>query len=482
VANTPLVAMLAPRIAAWARRSGQSPSRFLLPLSYAAVLGGVITVIGTSTNLVISGLLQAGGMSPLGIFEITKLGLPVAAVGGVIIVLTTPLLLPRRATPDQDLDKLREFTVELLVEPNGAMPGKTVAEAALRNLDGVYLVEIRRGDRLVAPVSPDEMLAGDDRLVFAGNVAQIVDLQSLPGLVMAEEHHVRADNTIGHQFFEVVIAEGSALNGSTLKDTLFRTRYGGAVMAVHRGGERLGGKLGDTRLRFGDVLLVVAEPSFPEAMRDGPDFSVIAPFDDRAPMRRRGRRLVELVTVVFMVVAGIGLVDLTKAAVGVALALLALRVITPNEARRSVNVDVILMIAFSFGLGNAAARSGLADQLAQGLVSLTERWGDIGLLAGILLAATIATELLSNNAAAAVVFPIAIATAVETGLDPRALAIGVLMMASCSFLSPIGYQTNTMVFGMGGYRFFDFTRLGFPLFISTFVVTLVVLPVVFPLR
>jgi di/tricarboxylate transporter len=482
VANTPLVAMLAPRVAAWARRTGQSPSRFLLPLSYAAVLGGVITVLGTSTNLVVSGLLQDQGLRPLDVFEITRLGLPVALAGGLVLVVVAPRLLPTRATPDQDLDNVREFTVELLVSPGGALVGRSVMEGSLRNLQGVYLIEIRRHDRVIAPVPPDETLEGDDRLVFAGNVERIIDLQSLPGLVMAEEHHFAADNQIGHQFYEVVVGEGSPLNGSTMKDTSFRTRYGAAVMAVHRAGERLGGKLGDARLRAGDVLLVVAEPAFTEAMRDRPDFSVIAPLDGRAPLRRRSARLVELVTLAFVVVAGTGLVDLTRAAVGTALALMVLRAMTPNEARRSVNIDVILMIAFSFGLGAAAAESGLAQELADGLVSVTERWGDLGVLAGILLATMLATELLSNNAAAAVVFPIAVATAAQTGLDPRPLAIGVLIMASCSFLSPIGYQTNTMVFGMGGYRFLDFTRLGFPLSICCFLVTMLVLPVAFPLR
>jgi di/tricarboxylate transporter len=482
VANTPLVAMLAPRVAAWARRSGQSPSRFLLPLSYAAVLGGVVTVIGTSTNLVVSGLLQDQGLEPLAVFEITRLGLPVAVAGGLVLVLVAPRLLPTRATPDQDLDNVREFTVELLVAPGGSLVGRTVADGSLRNLQGVYLIEIRRHDRVIAPVPPDEVLEGADRLVFAGAVDRIIDLQSLPGLLMAEEHHFTVDNQIGHQFFEVVVGEGSPLNGSTMKDTSFRTRYGAAVIAVHRAGERLGGKLGDARLRAGDVLLVVADPAFTDAMRDRPDFSVIAPLDGRAPLRRRSARLVEVVTLGFVILAGTGVVDLTRAAVGTALALLVLRVLTPNEARRSINIDVILMIAFSFGLGAAASQSGLAAELADGLVSLTDQWGDLGVLAGILLATVVATELLSNNAAAAVVFPIAVATSAQTGLEPRSLAIGVLIMASCSFLSPIGYQTNTMVFGMGGYRFLDFTRLGFPLSICCFVVTLVLLPVVFPLR
>lgn len=482
IANTPLVAMAAPRIAAWARRAERSPSRFLMPLSYAAVLGGVITILGTSTNLVVSGLLDAAGMEPLSVFEVTPVGLPVALAGSIALIVIGPLLLPSRRGPDEDFASVREFTVELLVAPNGPLVGQSVSDANLRTLAGVYLVEIIRPERVIAPVQPDQTLRAGDRLVFAGAVDRVVDLQGVQGLVMAEEHHVAPDGDVGHRFFEAVIADGSPLNGSTLKAASFRSAFGGAVMAVHRADERLGGKLGDRTLRAGDVLLVVGPESWREDMRSRSDFSVVAPFDGAAPLRRRGARLVELATVVLVVIAGAGILDLTKAALGVALALMAGRVITPSEARRSINVDIIVMIAFSFGLGAAAAQSGLAAELASGLVSLTDGFGDWGILLGIAVATLIATEALSHNAAAVLMFPIAVSTAAETGLDVRPLAIAILIMASCSFLSPIGYQTNTMVFGMGGYRFTDFPRVGFPITVITLCTTMVMVPLVFPLR
>jgi di/tricarboxylate transporter len=235
-------------------------------------------------------------------------------------------------------------------------------------------------------------------------------------------------------------------------------------------------------LRTGDVLLIVAPPGFREAMRHMSDFSVVAPLAGQVPLRRRSARLVELFTLGLVVAAGTGLVDLTKASVGVALLLLVFKVVTPGEARRSINLDIIAMIAFSFGLGNAAAASGLAETTANGLVSLTGSWGDVGLVLGIAVATLIATELLSNNAAAALMFPVALAVGAASGIDPRPLAIVILVMASCSFLTPIGYQTNTMVFGMGGYRFTDFTRVGLPLTLVTLVLTVALVPVAFPLR
>ncbi|CAN5326849.1 SLC13 family permease [soil metagenome] len=480
--NTPLVAMFAPRVSAWARRAGRSPSRFLLPLSYASILGGVITLLGTSTNLVVSGLLDAAGEPRLGVFEITPVGLPIALIGVSVLVLVVPRLLRTRQGPDEDLASIREFTIEMVVAPGSPLAGQTVAGANLRNLQGVYLVEILRSGHRVSPVAPEEVLGVGDRLVFVGEVDRVVDLQGIAGLVLAEEHHFTQDREVGRRFYEAVVAESSPLNGSTLKATGFRAAYGAAVVAVHRADHRLGGQLGDLPLRNGDVLLLVGPEGFEQTRRRSSDFSVIAPYAGGSPVRRRSAHLVELAIVALVVLAGTGLVDLTKAAVGVALALVATRVITPTAATRSINLNIIAMIAFSLGLGAAAATSGLAAEASANLLGLTERFGDHGIVFGIALGTLLATELLSNNAAAALVFPVALTTALETGLDIRPLALVILVMASCSFLTPIGYQTNTMVFGMGGYRFTDFTRVGLPLTIVTLVLTVALVPLAFPLR
>jgi di/tricarboxylate transporter len=483
IANTPLVSMVAPRLVAWCRRTGRSPSRFLMPFSYAAVFGGVITVIGTSTNVTVSGLLRESGRPPLGLFEITPVGVPVAAAGALALILLTPLLLPRRQSPgESDVGGEREYTVELEVADRSNLVGQTVAAAGLRNLEGVYLAEIDRDGTRLAPVPPDAELRPGDRLTFAGNVGRVLDLQKMVGLVpVAHRHFSVTDAEGGAQTFEVVVAEGSPLVGSTLKEVDFRARYGAAVMAVHRSGERLAAKLGEVRLRPGDLLLVLADADFGRRWRGRDDFLLVSAVEGGAPLRRNRARAVELITLALIVVSGAGLLSLLKTSLLAALAVMAVGAITPAEARRAINFDIIVLIAASFGLGAAMQTSGLAQEVGSLLVDASGPAGDVGVLAGVLLATMILTELLSNNAAAVLMFPIALATAGDAGLNFRPFAIAILIGASCSFLTPIGYQTNLLVFGMGGYRFRDFTRLGAPLTLLTIVVSLIVIPIVFPL-
>lgn len=484
IANTPLVGMLAPRADAWARRQGQSPSLYLMPISYAAVFGGVITVIGTSTNLTVSGLLSASDQEPLGVFEITAVGLPIALVGVSVLVLLAPRLLPNRVAPSEDLTGGgKEFMVEMELPPGSPLAGRSVVEANLRNLQGVFLVEIEREGRAIAPVPPGEVLRENDRLIFAGNGGRILDLQAMGGLRPAAEPHFAATGSpTGRRFFEVVVGNDSPLDGASLKEAGFRGRYGAAVFAIHRAGERLSGKLGELRLRAGDLLLVVADREFDRRWRDSGDFLVVSPLDGTVPLRRNKARIVELAALGLVVVAGAGLLDLTKTALVVALGLVAFRVIRADEARRSIDLDIIVLIAASFGLGAAVGQSGLALEIADLFLAAFGGLGDVGILAGVLVATMIATELLSNNAAAVLMFPIAMATAAQAGLEPRALAIAILIGASLSFITPIGYQTNTMVFGMGGYRFGDFARLGAPLTLITIVMSLLLIPIFFGLR
>jgi di/tricarboxylate transporter len=483
IANTPLVSMIAPRLVAWCRRTGRSPSRFLMPFSYAAVFGGVITVIGTSTNVTVSGLLKEAGRPQLDIFEITPVGLPVAIVGVVALILLTPILLPRRESPgDSDSGGERAYTVEMVVPASSSLIGRTVADAGLRNLDGVYLVEIERATQIIAPVGPDELLVAEDHLTFAGNVSRVLDLQRISGLVSAEHRHFSLAASSGEsRTFEVVVAEGSPLVGMNLKEVDFRARYGAAVMAIHRADERLTAKLGEVRLRPGDLLLVVADTDFGRRWQGREDFLLVSAMEGGIPPRRNRARAVELITLALIVLSGAGVLTLLKASLLAVLACLVIGAITPGEARRAINFDIIVLIAASFGLGAAMEASGLAAEIGKLLVDGFEPLGNVGILAGVLLATMVLTELLSNNAAAVLMFPVALATAGDAGLNFRPFAIAILIGASCSFLTPIGYQTNLLVFGMGGYRFRDFTRLGAPLTVLTVVVSLIAIPIVFPL-
>ena len=482
--NTPIVAMVIPGVLSWARRTGRSPSRYLMPVSFAAIVGGTVTLIGTSTNLVVSGLLDDAGYPALGLWEIGKVGLPFAIVGLVTMLVLTPLLLPERRAPSETADAdAREFTLEMIVTEEPGIAGHSVADGGLRNLQGVFLVEVERDGHRISSVRPDEILAVGDRLTFAGNVTRVLDLQEMRGLASAEERHFSvAGSTIDRRLYEAVVAPASGLVGQTLKQAGFRGKYGGAVIAIHRAGGHLDGKLGEEPLRAGDVLLVLGGPAFRPRALDRRDFLVVAPLSGDGPPREEKAPLVGVIILALLVLAGTGLVDILLAAFLAAFAVVALRVLSPTEARDAVDIDVIVVIAASFGLGAAIESSGLAGNLANVLVEPFGTFGDLGLLFGVLLATMVLTELITNNAAAVLIFPVALNTALAADLNPRPFAIAIALGASSSFLTPIGYQTNTMVYGIGGYRFGDYARLGLPLSIVMVVVAMLVIPIAWPLR
>lgn len=482
--NTPIVAMLIPGVLSWTRRAGRSPARYLMPVSFAAIVGGTITLIGTSTNVVVSGLLEDAGQPAMGFFEIGQVGLPFAVLAVALMVLLVPVLLPERRSPSETADAdAREFTLELVVTDEPGVAGRSVAEAGLRNLQGVYLVEVERDGNRISSVRPDEILAAGDRLTFAGNVTRILDLQAKRGLASAEERHFPATGAaVDRRLYEAVVAPNSALAGRTLKEVGFRGRYGAAVIAIHRAGERVVEKLGDVPLRAGDVLLTLAGPAFRPRALDRRDFLVVAALDGEPPPREEKAPLVGLIVLALLALVTTDVLDILPAAFLAAFAVVALRILSPSEARDAVDLDVVVLIAASFGLGAAMESSGLADDLSRVLVEPFGGLGDRGLLFGVLLATMILTELITNNAAAILLFPVALSTAAEAGLDPRPFAFAIAIGASSSFLTPIGYQTNTMVYGIGGYRFGDYARLGLPLSILMIVVAMLIIPVAWPLR
>lgn len=482
--NTPVVAMVTPAVAAWARRTGRSPSTYLMPVSFATILGGLLTLIGTSTTLVVSGLMGEVGLRPLGLFEIGKVGLPIAIAGVGFLCLFAPRLLKDRRSPQDDVTQsVRQFTVEMVVASAGDLVGRSVSAAGLRNLQGVFLVEIARNGQRIVPVAPEEKLHAGDRLTFAGNVSRVLDLQHVSGLVSAAESHFSiAGSHSQRRVYECVIGDDSPLSGTTLKEIGFRGRYGGAVLAVHRAGRRLGGKLGEVRFRPGDVMVVLGDSGFRRRWLDRHDFLVIAPLNGDRPPRKDKAPVVGVVAVALFALVGTGILDIFEAAVLAAFALVGLKVLSVSEARSSIDLNVIAVIAGSFGLGAAVSESGLADVIARNVIQPLGSFGDLGLLLGILLASVALTELVTNNAAAVLMFPIAIATASAAGLDPRPFAVAVALGASASFLTPIGYQTNTMVYGMGGYRFGDFMRLGGAITVTTIIIAMLVIPIAWPLR
>jgi di/tricarboxylate transporter len=473
--NTPIVAMLAPQVAAWASRRGLPVSRFLMPLSFATILGGTVTVLGTSTNIVVSGLLEASGRAPFGVFEISPVGVPVACVGLATLLLLAPVLLPdRRAASQQFEEDIREFVVSMNVAPGGPLHGRTVEEAGLRHLRGVFLVEIQRGDESIAPVSPDTVLHGDDQLTFVGRADLVADLQSTRGLVSTEHQHAAFVSDANSGFFEAVVSEASPLAGKSIRESGFRGRYQAAVLAIHRAGARIRAKLGEVVLKPGDTLLLLADAEFRNRWRDRNDFLLVSKLDGAPPATTpRQAALVGIVAAGIVIGAATGVLSILEASLAGALALVLCGVMTPAEARSAVNIEVIVLIAASFGLGAAVLASGLAETTAALIVAAFSPWGPAGVLLAIAVATILFTEIITNNAAAVLMFPIAMATATNAGADPRDYAIVVAIGASASFLSPLGYQTNTMVYGPGGYRFGDYARLGFPLTVLLIVILLV---------
>jgi di/tricarboxylate transporter len=469
--NTPIVAMLIRPVSEWAERNKLPASRFLMPLSFAVILGGVVTTIGTSTNLVVSGLLEQAGQAPLGLFEITHVGLPVALIGVVVVAFSAPFVLPDRKAPTSGFeDPGRDFSVRMVVERGGPLAGQTVEEAGLRHLEGVFLVEIERDGEPIAPVAPTTLLREGDQLLFVGQARLILDLQNIEGLDSAERVHMAGVEAPSRHIVEVVIGRESPLLGRTPKEVGFRERYQAAIVAIHREGQPLVAKLGQVKLRTGDTLLLLTDPGFRERWRGRPDFLVITALDEPTegmPVQRGKAAWVGLVAFAVVVVAGSGLLPILQASLLAAIVLVATRALSAQAARDSIELDVLIVIAASFGIGAAIEKSGLAAALGGGIVETFAGYGWRAVLLGIVVATVALTEFISNNAAAALMFPIAMATAERLGADPRAFAIAVAVSASSSFLTPIGYQTNTMVYGPGGYRFGDYVRLGLPLTLTT---------------
>lgn len=468
--NTPIVAMLVPEVSAWAVRRNEAPSRYLMPISFAAILGGTVTLIGTSTNLLVSGLLDERTGEPFGFFEITPIGLPLAVIGVAMTILLSGRLLPKhRSLREGIAEDFRQFVVEMTVVDGAALDGRSVEDGGLRHLSGVFLVEIERGTQTISPVSPDTTLEGGDRLRFVGKAGEVLDLLEMPGLESAHADQLSGFDLVRSSFFEAVIGPSSSLAGTTLKAARFRSRYQGAVVAIHRAGHRIDAKLGEVQLRPADTLVILADAGFRDRHRDGQSFLLVAALGTPTVREPRRRLTVLVVTAAMLIAAATGWLPILHAALLADLAIIALGVLTPAQARDAVNLNVVLLVAGSFGLAAAMVSSGLADLMAEWLVDGLGPLGVTGVLVGIVIATLVLTELISNAAAAVVVFPVAFAAAIELGANPRGFAIAVAVAASASFLTPVGYQTNMMVYGPGGYRYSDYTRFGAPLTAVTLI-------------
>lgn len=482
--NTPIVAMFTPTIRDWALKRGLAPSKFLIPLSYAAIFGGTCTLIGTSTNLVVSGMLLEATGSPLGMFTQAWVGIPAAMVGVAFMATLGYRLLPTRKDPAEEFASGgREYVFEFRVPEGSSVEGKTVEEAGLRHLRYVYLTELARAGgtgQTFSPVRPGEKLMEGDRLTFAGSAASAVELQELKGLepMHDAEHlgHVR-DRGDG-RVVEAVVSSSSPMLGKTIREGDFRARYDAAVLAVHRRGHEITSGLGRLRLRPGDTLLLLSGDDFLKRWNQARDFYMVSKVADVKAFDRR-KAVISLAVIGGMIVlAGTGMLDILPAAILAAVVLVLTRTVTVVEARRSLEINVLVVIAAALGISKALEKTGVAGTVAGALIGAVEQFGFVALIAAVYLVTTFFTEIITNNAAAAIVFPIAMATAAQTGADPLPFAVTVAIAASASFATPIGYQTNLMVYGPGGYRFTDFVKVGVPLNLLFFLATVIVVPLV----
>lgn len=480
--NTPVVATMIPAINAWSRRVDIAPSKLMIPLSYGAIVGGCLTMIGTSTNLVVSGQYQAlTGEEGFSLFAISPLGLPVAVVAVLFMLFFLPRILPDRRE-QRPFQNTREFTLEVAIDSNGPLVGLSVEQAGLRNLERVYLVEVNRRDTIITAVPSEEVLRAGDRLVFAGETEAISDLLRINGITssMNRDKAPLGEDRAERRLVEVVVSQSCSSIGETVRSSRFHDRYGAIVLAVARNGERVAGNLGNIIIKPGDTLLLEARPVFVSRQKYNKDFLVMNDLDTVQP-RHKKALLAWLILCVVVAAAGLNIISMLNAALIGAGAMLISGCLSVSQAEKSLDLPVLITIAASFALGAALQKTGVAAILAENIVSLS---GGKPWLLLILTYATVSlmTETITNNAAAVIMVPIILAITAHAGLHPEPFMYAVMMAASASFATPLGYQTNLMVYGPGGYRFTDFVRAGLPMNVVVGVTTVTVLLLGWPLE
>jgi di/tricarboxylate transporter len=501
-----------------------------MPVSYLTILGGVCTLIGTSTTLVVNGKLSAEydlrgrelaeeaeapeterppkegnageaaspefraafheAVRPMNLFELGWVGLPCALIGAVFLLLVGPRLLPNRTDMLEQLgEQRREYLVEMLVRPDCPLISQTVERAGLRRLPGLFLIEIDRDGEIITPVTPEDVICAGDRLVFTGVVSTIVDLEKVPGLVPAADttYEFHPNERQQRHLSEVVLSRSSPLIGTTVREADFRRRYNAAVVAVHRNGVRLSNKIGTIRLEPGDTLLLQTRSEFVSTYRNSREFYLVSAVEGEKPPRHDKARLAAFLALVLIVWLSLtswlkewgwlpGMADTAVAAATVVALMIVTGCLRISDARNAVDLQVLVTIASALGLGLALTKSGAAEFIAGQLVGGFH--DPYVLLVVIYLLTLVFTEMITNNAVAAMMFPLAVAVAWQAECNPRPFIIAITLAASLSFVTPIGYQTNLMVMGPGGYRFSDYIRCGLPLAIVVSTVALLLLPLV----
>ena len=494
--TTPIVAMYLPIVSDWARRIRVSPSKLYMPLSFGGILGGQLTLIGTASNLVILSLFVAWFASPasewaheLGsaglsseeqFWGVAASGIPAAILGMAFISFFSRWLLPERVQVREVSEDARKYEVAMRVEHGAPMIGRTIELAGLRALPGLYLFGIVRDGCVLHAVSSNERIVEDDLLLFTGVLESVVDLTRIRGLVPAEgDSGVSRDISV---LVEAVVSSEAPFIGQTVRESRFRSVYGAAIIGVFRSGEQLVGKIGSLKLKAGDTLLLDAPVSFTPSNRDSRDFYLVSTVEGGHAVRHERAWLAMAIIVGMIATLMTGWLDRVVAVWLAAILMIGTRCVSGGHARTAINWQVLMTIGGALGLGAAVTASGLSEVAAGKFLEFVSVFGDSPrlVLFATIVATSLMAQLVTNYAAATIMFSVAMAAAELSGVRPEPFVFGVMAGAGCNFLTPLSYQTNLMVYGPGGYRFTDFMRLGAPLLLMVSICATIAFPIVFP--
>jgi di/tricarboxylate transporter len=460
--NTPIVAFMIPYVKEWAERSGHPASKFLIPLSFATILGGMITVIGTSTNLVLLGLMSEYGLPLLGFKDFLFLGILVSVVGLIYLFFIGYTWLPAN---DNKIDALRqnlkEYIVETEIFEGSSLIGKSVKDAGLRNLQDLFLVEIMRQEEVISPVSPEEKLEKGDLLFFSGHTQSIYNLINQDhGLRLPKQEKLEVEGQFN--FVEAVVPASSALIGVRIRESDFRNKYHASIVAIHRNGKRVSGKVGEMHIAGGDFMLLLSGDHVNPARHEKDLFYLSVPkkIEAKKPF---WKSWVGLGSFALLVSGILGFIPLFTACLIILTALVFLSVLNLSEIRRQLDLNLLMVLVCSLAIGIALEKSGTAALIAHGLIEIGNSVGTIAVLSALFVVTILLTSLVTNPAAVSIMFPIAMSLADQLNLSGIPFFVAIAFAASGDFMTPIGYQTNLMVYGPGGYSFRDFVRVGAPL-------------------
>lgn len=481
--NTPLVAALIPAVADWAKKNRFSASKFMIPLSYAAVLGGTLTLIGTSTNIIVYGLVKTETNIELGFFDVMYIGLPVAAAGALYIILFGNKLLPERKPAIENLINVKEYTVEMIVDRGSPLINKTLEEAGLYRLPGLTLLEIDKGNGVkIDEITPDQVLCEEDRLIFTGATESVVDLQKIKGLKPATNQIFKLKSPRPNRgLIEAVISGRNPIVGKTVREGKFRQVYDAVIIGIARDGKRIDKKIGDIKIQPADTLLLEAHSSFLAQNKNSREFLLLRNIEGSAPIRHDKSLTAWIILLLMVSIAALDIISILNAAMIAAGLMIITKCVSAAAARRSIEIQVLLVIAASIGIGKSLEVTGTANLIAVEFLKILGN-NPLLLLAGIFLMTNILTELITNNAAAVLMFPIAQSISLSMGLNFLPFIFTIMIAASAGYSTPIGYQTHLMVYGPGGYLFKDYVKIGLPLNIMNFCISMLVIPYVWPLE